>query len=286
MKPKINDSQMGKIKIGHGVYATMAAIAARTTNGIASLESTFNDGVSRFFGSKHDYEGVKVSYTDAGELHMTVYIRVSYGYRIPDLALRLQEKIRSAVMTYTGIKVNAIDVVVQDIIFDSPLGSNTMESGLSPIGDETSDPIQVHGQETPEGSKDLGGSQTIDGSQPLDTSAYDLGEPQDATTASMLEAARQVVLHCPGIHSLSPRLRDEMVDEITARFGKKNLPGINYKKRKDGPEINVYVRAFYGYDLIAVAKDVQEQVRAKMDQSFGLQDVKVDVHMERLVQED
>ena len=42
----------------------------------------------------------------------------SMGYRIPDVVLRLQERIKTALVSYTEIEVQTIDVVVQDIIFD------------------------------------------------------------------------------------------------------------------------------------------------------------------------
>ena len=46
------------------------------------------------------------------------YVSISYGYRIPDIALRLQERIKTALVNYTEIEVETIDIVVQDIIFD------------------------------------------------------------------------------------------------------------------------------------------------------------------------
>ena len=40
------------------------------------------------------------------------------GIHIPDVALRLQELIKTALVSYTEIEVQTIDVVVQDIVFD------------------------------------------------------------------------------------------------------------------------------------------------------------------------
>lgn len=262
MKPKIKESDLGKIKIGQAVYATIAAIAARTTHGIAGLASTFNDGVSRLFGTKHDYEGVKVSYTDTGELHMVVYIKVSYGYRIPDLVLRLQEKIKTAVQEYTSIKVEAIDVVVQELIFDAPLSQKPGRGDLQP----------THTVEKP-------------ASPDLEASLEDLSEPGDPTTQAILESAKDIALQTPGIYSLSPRRRDEMEDKLISRFGKKNLPGINLKRRKDGLEINLYLKAIYGYKLIDVAQHLQTAIRKGLLDQYQLDNVRVDVHFERLLQE-
>lgn len=262
MKPKIKESDLGQIKIGQAVYATIAAIAARTTHGIAGLASTFNDGVSRLFGAKHDYEGVKVSYTDTGELHMVVYLKVSYGYRIPDLVLRLQEKIKSAVQDYTGIQVQAIDVVVQELIFETASSPKLAES-----------------------IKEVSHKMEDRSSSDMESSLEDLADQGDPTSQAILETAKSIVLQIPGIDSLSPRRRDEVEDKLITRFGKKNLPGINLKHRKDGWEINLYIKAVYGYNLIEVAKQAQTSIRKGLLDQYQLDNVRVDVHFERLLQE-
>lgn len=254
MKPKISQSDLGQIKIGHAVYATIAAIAARRTHGIAGLESTINDGISRFLGAKHDYEGVKVSYSDNGEIHMTVYIAVSYGYRIPDLVLRLQERIKTAIQTYTSVKVEAIDIVVQDIIFDRTnqvIGGNELDS--------------LRG----------GQGQTFNDIGPVTN-------PQDQT---LLKAIRNLVLSSPAIHALSPRFRDEMEDKLATPLRKERLPGINLKKTKDGLEVNLYLQAVYGYKLIDVAHSLQESIGQLVQEDHQLDSVKVDVHFERLIED-
>ena len=93
-------------------------MTALDTKGIHHMSSTFNDGVNTFFRRKSDHEGVKISFNDEGAISVTLYVCIQYGYRIPDVVLRLQERIKTALVSYTEIEVQAIDVVVQDIIFD------------------------------------------------------------------------------------------------------------------------------------------------------------------------
>lgn len=119
MSKLVSDLEIGKIKVAEEVYATIVAICARKVKGVAGLASTFNDGMSSFFGRKHDYAGVKVSFNHNGALEMTIYVMVTYGYRIPDVALRLQEKIKSTLVEFTEVEVEAIDIVVQEIVFDT-----------------------------------------------------------------------------------------------------------------------------------------------------------------------
>ena len=110
MTKKNTELETGKIKIADNVYATIISMTALDTKGIHHMSSTFNDGVNTFFGRKNAHEGVKIS--------VTLYVSISYGYRIPDIALRLQERIKTALVNYTEIEVETIDIVVQDIIFD------------------------------------------------------------------------------------------------------------------------------------------------------------------------
>ena len=118
MTKKITELETGKIKIADDVYATIVSMTALDTKGIHHMSSTFNDGVNTFFGRKNDHEGVKISFNDEGALSVTLYVSISYGYRIPDIALRLQERIKTSLVNYTEIDVETIDIVVQDIIFD------------------------------------------------------------------------------------------------------------------------------------------------------------------------
>ncbi|MBK7921254.1 MAG: Asp23/Gls24 family envelope stress response protein [Veillonella sp.] len=110
--------EAGKIKISDDVYATIVTLATLETKGVHSMSSIFNDGVSTFFGVKHEYEGVKISFSDTDAISVTAYICVKYGYRIPDVALRLQEHIKTALVDSTQIEVETIDIVVQEVIFE------------------------------------------------------------------------------------------------------------------------------------------------------------------------
>lgn len=103
------------------------------------------------------------------------------------------------------------------------------------------------------------------------------------TDREILDVATKVVTNMDEVHSLSTRLIDDVMDGIGQKFGKKSLPGLNLKHRKEGLEINLYCKVFYGYQLIDVSKYIQRNIRAKLKETLGLEDVKVDVHIEGLV---
>lgn len=96
----------------------------------------------------------------------------------------------------------------------------------------------------------------------------------------VLEVATKVVQNVPGVHALSPRFYDEIVDGIVNRFGQKTLPGINIKHRKGFLEINLYVRVYYGQNIVALAELLQQEIRENLKNMLDLYNVKVDVHIE------
>ena len=96
----------------------------------------------------------------------------------------------------------------------------------------------------------------------------------------VLEVATKVVENVPGVHALSPRFYDEIVDGIVNRFGQKTLPGINIKHRKGFLEINLYVRVYYGQNIVALAELLQQEIRENLKNMLDLYNVKVDVHIE------
>jgi uncharacterized alkaline shock family protein YloU len=150
--------------------------------------------------------------------------------------------------------VEAIDIVVQDLIFDR---ANQV------IGTDDLDPLRgAQGQ----AFNDIGL----------------VANPQDQ---SLLESIRNLVLSSPAIHALSPRFRDEVEDKLATPLRKERLPGINLKKTKDGLEINLYLQAVYGYKLIDVAHSLQESIGQLVQEDHQLDSVKVDVHFERLIED-
>ena len=109
-------------------------------------------------------------------------------------------------------------------------------------------------------------------------------QPIKVADAVILAIAKQSLAEVQGFHSLSPRFRDEFMDGINATFGRHTLPGINIKHRRECLEINVYVKALFGYNLITMAKTMQAQIRQDLKNRFDLNDVQVDIHVESIVE--
>ena len=75
------------------------------------------------------------------------------------------------------------------------------------------------------------------------------------------------------------------LEGITHAFGQRSLPGINVKHRKGFIEINIYIKALYGYNLIELSKQLQLEIKQTLKNMLDLNHVKVDVHIEGIVKE-
>ena len=100
------------IKIANEVIAVIAGKAATEVSGVYSMAGGL--GISEVFGKKNMSKGIKV---EAGqkETRIDVHIIVDYGVRIPDIAFEIQNRVKKAVETMTGLKVVEVNVHVQGV---------------------------------------------------------------------------------------------------------------------------------------------------------------------------
>ena len=107
---------IGSVRIADDVIASIAGIAAMETVGVVGMSSGLIGGMAELIGKRNPAKGVKVQ-VGAREVAVDVYIIVEYGLRIPDVALQVQEKIKEAIETATGMSVVEVNVHVQGVGF-------------------------------------------------------------------------------------------------------------------------------------------------------------------------
>ncbi len=80
-------------------------------------------------GRKNMAKGVKVELKEADAV-INLNIIVIYGSKIPDIAAKIQDNVKNAVETMTGLHVAEINIYVQGVSFPQPL-EETVEGELS-----------------------------------------------------------------------------------------------------------------------------------------------------------
>lgn len=117
----------GTVSFATDVVATIAGLAATEIEGVAGMAGTNNSAsladilTRRMSGmagnSKNLTKGVKVEVVD-GKVNVDVNFIVEYGTPVPEVAKNIQENVKKAIETMSGLNVENIDVHVQGISFE------------------------------------------------------------------------------------------------------------------------------------------------------------------------
>ncbi|HCC33500.1 MAG TPA: Asp23/Gls24 family envelope stress response protein [Clostridiales bacterium] len=107
---------VSSLRISDEVVATIAGIAATEVDGIAGMSAGLVSGISEMLGKKTFARGARVEVGEK-ETAMDLYVVVEYGVRIPDVAQRVQENVKRAVESMTGLDVVQVNVHVQGVVF-------------------------------------------------------------------------------------------------------------------------------------------------------------------------
>ncbi len=107
-------NEIGAIKITDEVVAIIAGIAATEVPGVTSMSGGIAGGIAEALGRKNLSKGVKVEVGEK-EAAIDLFIIVEYGFRIPEVAWTIQEKVKSAVEEMTGLNVIEVNIHIQGV---------------------------------------------------------------------------------------------------------------------------------------------------------------------------
>ncbi|WP_053957124.1 Asp23/Gls24 family envelope stress response protein [Inediibacterium massiliense] len=107
----------GQIKIADEVVGVIAGLAATEIDGVAGMSGGIGGGIAEMLGRKNLAKGVKVEVGEK-ETAIDLYIIVEYGVKIPDVAWKIQENVKKAIETMTGLKVVEVNIHVQGVNID------------------------------------------------------------------------------------------------------------------------------------------------------------------------
>lgn len=119
-------NEIGAIKITDEVVAIISGIAATEVPGVAGMSGGIAGGIAEALGRKNLSKGVKV---EAGEkdAKIDLYIIVEYGFRIPDVAWSIQEKVKKAVENMTGLNVLEVNIHIQGVNIEKDFKKETTD---------------------------------------------------------------------------------------------------------------------------------------------------------------
>ncbi len=109
-------NEFGTIDIADEVIATVAGAGAVECYGLVGMASQrkLSDGFAELLGKENLARGVVVT-TQDDEVVIDLYIIVSYGVKISEVAANVMERVRYNMEKYTGIKVGKVNVIIQGV---------------------------------------------------------------------------------------------------------------------------------------------------------------------------
>ncbi|MCL6585756.1 Asp23/Gls24 family envelope stress response protein [Anoxybacillus sp. J5B_2022] len=109
-------TKYGRIEVENDVIATIAGGAAVDCYGIVGMASKnqWKDGLSDILRRENFSKGVIVR-EENGEVHIDMYIIVSYGVKISEVAHNVQTKVKYTLDQTLGLTVQSINIYVQGV---------------------------------------------------------------------------------------------------------------------------------------------------------------------------
>jgi uncharacterized alkaline shock family protein YloU len=109
-------TEYGKIDIADQVIAVIAGSAALDCYGLVGMASRkgLKDGIADLLGRDNLSRGVEVR-REGDTLHLDLYVIVSYGTRISEVAHNIQSKVKYVLEEVVGLKVDFVNIFVQGV---------------------------------------------------------------------------------------------------------------------------------------------------------------------------
>ena len=106
--------QIGEVQIADEVVAIIAGLAATEVEGVDSLAGNMSNELIGKLGMKNLSKGVKVDITEA-HVSVNVSMNLKYGYSIPSVCEKVQERVKTAIENMTGLTVLDVNIKIAGV---------------------------------------------------------------------------------------------------------------------------------------------------------------------------
>ncbi len=110
------DTQFGKVLIDENVIATYAGSVAVECFGIVGMAAiNMKDGLVKLLKKDYLTHGISVNVDENNMINIDFHVIISYGVSIATVADNLIETVKYKVETFTGMKINKINIYVEGV---------------------------------------------------------------------------------------------------------------------------------------------------------------------------
>ena len=107
----------GKITCNRNILLSIIDLATKEICGVSGLATSFKAKIKSFF-VKTTNPGVKIRFNPNGSLVVDVYVRLYYGYSVPDIAYKIQENIKNGISAMVDMRATKVNVHIMGVDFE------------------------------------------------------------------------------------------------------------------------------------------------------------------------
>ena len=103
------------VQITDEVVCIVAGLAATEVEGVDSLSGNLKNAVIAKTGMSKLQKGVRLTENVDDSISVKLSVNIYYGYDIPSICTKIQEKVKGAIQNMTGIKVQEVDIRIASV---------------------------------------------------------------------------------------------------------------------------------------------------------------------------
>jgi Uncharacterized protein conserved in bacteria len=111
---KIKEDKLGEVRVADDVVAMIAGLAATEVDGVTSMYGNITNELVSKLGKKNLSRGIKIQ-LENNVVRVDIGINIAYGYEIPAVSEKVQEKVKSAIENMTGLEVSSVNVRIASV---------------------------------------------------------------------------------------------------------------------------------------------------------------------------
>lgn len=111
---KVYEDKIGEVQIADEVVAIIAGLAATEVEGVDSMAGNITNELVGKLGMKNLSKGVKVEVTE-DHVSVDLSLNMKYGYSIPKVSEKVQDKVKTAIENMTGLTVLEVNVRIAGV---------------------------------------------------------------------------------------------------------------------------------------------------------------------------
>lgn len=108
--------ELGNIHIAEEVLAAIAAAAATEVEGVSGLSANFSSDIAEILGKKNQAKGVRIQ-VEEDKVTVELSVMMAYGHTIPAVGKAVQDNVKAAVESMTGLEMAGVNVTIAGVAF-------------------------------------------------------------------------------------------------------------------------------------------------------------------------